>query len=107
MAFGESHGMAVIGHVLLWHQQTPEWVFAGEDGKPLDRETALRRLRAHIQAVAGRYRGRIRGWDVVNEAVNDDGTIRQTPWLEAIGEPPTRMDRWAASRIRPSPSSRL
>jgi len=78
--------MAVIGHVLLWHQQTPAWVFAGEDGKPLDRETALRRLGAHIQAVAGRYKGRIRGWDVVNEAVNDDGTMRQTPWLEAIGE---------------------
>jgi endo-1,4-beta-xylanase len=86
VALGEKHGMAVIGHVLLWHQQTPAWVFAGEDGKPLDRETALRRLGAHIQAVAGRYKGRIRGWDVVNEAVNDDGTMRQTPWLEAIGE---------------------
>jgi endo-1,4-beta-xylanase len=86
VAFGETHGLAVIGHVLLWHQQTPEWVFAGEDGKPLDRETALERLRAHIHAVAGRYKGRIRGWDVVNEAVNDDGTMRQTPWLEAIGE---------------------
>jgi endo-1,4-beta-xylanase len=86
VAFGEKHDMAVIGHVLLWHQQTPAWVFTGEDGKPLDRETALRRLRAHIQAVAGRYKGRIRGWDVVNEAVNDDGTMRQTPWLEAIGE---------------------
>jgi endo-1,4-beta-xylanase len=86
VAFGEKHGMAVIGHVLLWHQQTPDWVFAGEDEKPLGRETALRRLRAHIHAVAGRYRGRIKGWDVVNEAVNDDGTMRQTPWLEAIGE---------------------
>ncbi|MCG6924129.1 MAG: endo-1,4-beta-xylanase [Acidobacteria bacterium] len=86
VAFGEKHGMAVIGHVLLWHQQTPAWVFAGEGGKPLDRETALRRLRAHIQTVAGRYKGRIKGWDVVNEAVNDDGTLRQTPWLEAIGE---------------------
>jgi len=86
VAFGEKHGMAVIGHVLLWHQQTPEWVFAGEDGKPLDRATALGRLREHIHAVAGRYKGRIKGWDVVNEAVNDDGTTRQTPWLEAIGE---------------------
>ena len=86
VAFGETHGLAVIGHVLLWHQQTPEWVFAGEDGKPLDRETALGRLRTHIQKVAGRYRGRIKGWDVVNEAVNDDGTLRQTPWLESIGE---------------------
>jgi endo-1,4-beta-xylanase len=86
VAFGEKHGMAVIGHALLWHQQTPAWAFAGEAGKPLDRETALRRLRAHIQAVAGRYKGRIHGWDVVNEAVKDDGTMRQTPWLAAIGE---------------------
>jgi endo-1,4-beta-xylanase len=86
VAFAEKHGMAVIGHVLVWHQQTPDWVFAGEGGKPLDRGTALRRLRAHIQAVAGRYKGRIKGWDVVNEAVNDDGTLRRTPWLEAIGE---------------------
>jgi len=86
VAFAEKHGMAVIGHVLLWHQQTPSWVFAGESGKPLDRETALRRLRGHIQAVAGRYKGRIKGWDVVNEAVNDDGTMRKTPWRDAIGE---------------------
>jgi endo-1,4-beta-xylanase len=86
VAFAEKHNMAVIGHVLLWHQQTPAWVFEGEGGKPLGRETALRRLHEHIQAVAGRYRGRIHGWDVVNEAVNDDGTMRQTPWLEAIGE---------------------
>jgi endo-1,4-beta-xylanase len=86
VAFGEKHGMAVIGHVLLWHQQTPAWAFAGEGEKPLDRETALGRLRAHIQAVAGRYKGRIKGWDVVNEAVNDDGTMRRTAWLEAIGE---------------------
>jgi endo-1,4-beta-xylanase len=86
VALGERHGMAVIGHVLLWHQQTPGWVFEGEDGKPLDRETALGRLREHIQSVAGRYRGRIHGWDVVNEAVNDDGSMRKTPWLEAIGD---------------------
>jgi len=86
VAFAEKHGMAVIGHVLLWHQQTPAWVFAGEGGQPLDRETALRRLRSHIQTVAGRYKGRIRGWDVVNEAVEDDGAMRETPWREAIGD---------------------
>jgi endo-1,4-beta-xylanase len=83
---GRSHGMFVVGHVLLWHQQTPAWVFAGEAGKTLDRETALARLRDHIAAVAGRYRGRVDGWDVVNEALEEDGTLRKTPWLEAIGE---------------------
>lgn len=83
---GRSHGMFVVGHVLLWHQQTPAWVFAGEGGKKADRETLLARLRSHIATVVGRYRGRIGGWDVVNEALEEDGTLRRTPWLEAIGE---------------------
>jgi endo-1,4-beta-xylanase len=83
---GAAHGMFVVGHVLLWHQQTPAWVFAGEGGTPLDRETALQRLRAHITTVAGRYRGRVHAWDVVNEALEEDGTLRKTPWLAAIGE---------------------
>jgi endo-1,4-beta-xylanase len=83
---GRSRGMFVVGHVLLWHQQTPAWVFAGEGGKKLDRGTALARLRSHIATVVGRYKGRIGGWDVVNEALEDDGTLRKTPWFEAIGE---------------------
>jgi endo-1,4-beta-xylanase len=83
---GKSHGMFVVGHVLLWHQQTPAWVFAGEAGKKADRDTLLSRLRSHVAAVVGRYRGRIGGWDVVNEALEEDGTLRRTPWLEAIGE---------------------
>jgi endo-1,4-beta-xylanase len=78
--------MFVVGHVLLWHQQTPGWVFAGEAGASPDRQVMLSRLRAHILAVVGRYRGRIHGWDVVNEALEEDGTLRNTPWLAAIGE---------------------
>jgi endo-1,4-beta-xylanase len=86
VAFGQERGMFVVGHVLLWHQQTPAWVFAGKDGAKLDRETALARLRTHIETVVGRYRGKVHGWDVVNEALEEDGTLRRTPWLEAIGE---------------------
>ena len=85
VALGKQHGLAVIGHVLVWHQQTPAWVFAGQAGGRADRDTLLSRMRTHIQTVAGRYRGRIHGWDVVNEALDDDGTLRKTPWLEAIG----------------------
>jgi endo-1,4-beta-xylanase len=84
--FGQKNGMFVVGHVLLWHQQTPAWVFAGAAGKKLDRDTALGRLKTHIDSVVGRYKGRIGGWDVVNEALEEDGTLRKTPWLEAIGE---------------------
>jgi endo-1,4-beta-xylanase len=83
---GRSRGLFVVGHVLVWHQQTPAWVFAGEGGQPIDRATALARLKGHIDSVVGRYRGRIGGWDVVNEALEEDGTLRKTPWLTAIGE---------------------
>ncbi len=88
VAFGEKRGMAVIGHTLVWHSQTPAWVFAGKDGAPLDRETALARMREHILAVVGRYKGRIKGWDVVNEAISDDaqGTPRKSKWRDAIGD---------------------
>ena len=75
VAFGEERGMKIIGHTLVWHSQTPRWVFQGEDGNPPTRELMLERMREHIFTVAGRYKGRIHGWDVVNEALNDDGTL--------------------------------
>src|SRR5262245_42123221 len=71
--FGEKHGMFIVGHTLVWHNQTPRWVFEDEKGNPVDRETLLNRLREHIFTVVGRYKGRIKGWDVVNEALNQDG----------------------------------
>ena len=84
--FGEKHGMFIVGHTLVWHNQTPRWVFQDEKGNAVDRETLLSRLREHIFTVVGRYKGRIKGWDVVNEALNQDGTMRQSPWLKIIGE---------------------
>jgi endo-1,4-beta-xylanase len=84
--FGKKHGMVIIGHTLIWHSQTPDWVFRDAQGKPLTREALLERMRDHIQTVVGRYKGRIRGWDVVNEAVNESGELRQSPWMKIIGE---------------------
>ncbi|MGD0697827.1 MAG: endo-1,4-beta-xylanase [Terriglobia bacterium] len=86
VAFGEKNHMFIIGHTLVWHHQTPNWVFEDAKGNPVDRETLLKRMREHIQTVVGRYKGRVNGWDVVNEALNDDGTLGQTPWLKIIGE---------------------
>jgi endo-1,4-beta-xylanase len=86
VAFGEKHGMFIVGHCLIWHNQTPAWVFQEEDGRPIMRDALLKRMRDHIQIVAGRYKGRIGGWDVVNEALNEDGTMRQSPWYRIIGE---------------------
>ena len=86
VAFGEKNHMFIIGHTLVWHQQTPKWVFEDAKGNPLGREALLKRMREHIQTVVGRYKGRVNGWDVVNEALNDDGTLRQTALLKIIGE---------------------
>jgi endo-1,4-beta-xylanase len=84
--FGEKHGMFIVGHTLVWHNQTPRWVFEDEQGKPLSRDALLSRMREHIFTVVGRYKGRIKGWDVVNEALNQDGTMRPSPWFKIIGE---------------------
>ena len=83
---GEKYDMFIVGHVLVWHQQTPEWVFESESGERADRKKLLRRMRKHITAVAGRYSGRIDAWDVVNEAFDAEGNLRETPWLEIIGK---------------------
>jgi endo-1,4-beta-xylanase len=85
VAFGEKNGMFIVGHTLVWHSQTPRWVFTDADGKPLTRDALLARMREHIFKVVGRYKGRVHGWDVVNEALNEDGTLRQSPWMRIIG----------------------
>jgi len=85
VALGERYGAAVIGHTLVWHNQTPAWVFTDANGAPVSRDSLIARMHAHIAAVVGRYKGRIQGWDVVNEAVNEDGSLRQSPWLRIIG----------------------
>ncbi|MBN2009332.1 endo-1,4-beta-xylanase [candidate division KSB1 bacterium] len=86
VAFGEKHHMHVTGHTLLWFHQTPDWVFQDKSGNPLSREALLDRMKEHIFTVMGRYKGRIHGWDVVNEAIMKDGSFRQCKWLEIIGE---------------------
>jgi len=86
VAFGEKYHMFIIGHTLVWHSQTPRWVFEDDKHNAVDRDTLLGRMREHIDTVVGRYKGRIKGWDVVNEALNEDGTLRQSPWMKIIGE---------------------
>ena len=98
VAFGEQHHMLIVGHTLVWHNQTPGWVFQGANGRWLsgtnaaDRELLFQRMHDHIQTVVGRYKGRIKIWDVVNEALNDSrrlndtNVLRQTsPWVRVLG----------------------
>jgi endo-1,4-beta-xylanase len=84
--FGEKNNMFIIGHTLVWHSQTPKWVFSDSAGNDVSREELLKRMHDHIQAVVGRYKGKIKGWDVVNEALNEDGTLRKSPWMKIIGD---------------------
>ncbi len=83
--FGNHNDIKVIGHVLVWHEQTSPWMFAGQNGKAPSREEMLKRMHDYIYTVVGRYRGRVYGWDVVNEAFLDDGSVRESPWYKAIG----------------------
>ena len=86
VAFGEKNHMFIVGHNLVWHSQVPNWVFQDDQGKPLTRDALLKRMHDHIFTVVGRYKGRIQSWDVVNEALNEDGTLRQSKWSKIIGD---------------------
>lgn len=83
--FGEKNHMFIIGHTLIWHNQTPDWFFHDENGKPNTREAQIERMRSHIETVAGRYAGRVNAWDVVNEVIDNDGSYRPTKWVNSIG----------------------
>ena len=83
--FGEKHRMFIIGHTLVWHNQTPEWFFMDEDGKPNPPSAMKERMRSYIETVAGRYAGRVDAWDVVNEVIDNDGSYRPTTWVKGIG----------------------
>ena len=85
VAFGERHGMFIVGHTLVWHNQTPPWFFTDSAGNPNTPAAQAERLRQHIEVVAGRYKGRIHAWDVVNEVVGEDGDYRPTTWVRGIG----------------------
>ena len=88
VAFCGAHGIKTVGHTLVWHSQTNPWFFEGAD-----RALALERLRTHIHTLVGRFKGRMFGWDVVNEAINDGGdattaateNLRSSRWLQIVG----------------------
>lgn len=98
----QDNDIKVWGHTLLWHSQTGRWFFQpGADGQPVTRELAMARLKKHIMTVVGRYKGRVMGWDVVNEAIEDRGAgetenLRERSWYKAIGPDVLTMAfKWA------------
>lgn len=84
--FAEKHDLFMIGHTLIWHNQTPQWFFEDDDGNPNTRQAQIERMRSYIQTIAGRYAGRVDAWDVVNEVIDNDGSYRPTAWVKGIGD---------------------
>jgi len=84
--FGEKYNMFITGHCLIWHSQAPRWFFTDSDGKEVSREVLIERMKKHIFTVVGRYKGKVKGWDVVNEALEDDGSYRKSKFYQIIGE---------------------
>lgn len=84
--FAVRNQMHMVGHTLVWHSQVPAKIFLDSKGQPLQREALLKIMEDHIATLVGRYKGKIATWDVVNEAVEDDGKMRQSAWLKGIGE---------------------
>lgn len=84
--FGEQNNMFITGHTLIWHSQAPGWFFTDDKGIDVSKEVLIERMRNHITTVVSRYKGRIKGWDVVNEAILDDGSWRDSKFYKIIGE---------------------
>ncbi|MFS0860645.1 endo-1,4-beta-xylanase [Paenibacillus taichungensis] len=86
-------GLDLHGHVLVWHAQSPTWLYTAESGKPLSREAALTNLKTHVKTVVEHFGDQVISWDVVNEAMNDNpanpedwkNALRNSGWLQAIG----------------------
>jgi endo-1,4-beta-xylanase len=81
VTFAESNGMKVRGHNLAWYSQLPSWISSGT----WSADTAKTLLNDHITAVVSHYKGHVMEWDVVNEALNDDGSMRPGFWFDHIG----------------------
>lgn len=86
VSFGEKNGMAVIGHCLIWHSQLAPWFCVDEKGNNVTPEVLKQRMKNHITTIITRYKGRIKGWDVVNEAILEDGSYRKSKFYEILGE---------------------
>ena len=82
VSFANQHNLLVRGHTLVWTNQLPEWLTEGQ----WTREQLISILHEHITTMVTRYRGQVYAWDVVNEAVANDGSIAvDNYWYQGIG----------------------
>lgn len=102
--FGTKNNMYIQGHVLVWHSQVPRNLFVDDSGKQVNKTVLLKRMENHISTLVDRYKGRINGWDVVNESITPEG-FRKSKWFEIIGA--EFMERAFHLAHEADPSARL
>lgn len=83
--YAQHNHLTVIGHCLVWHSQPPRWIFTDRKGRPVSRKVLISRMRKHVRTVVTHFKGKVHGWDVVNEAIEDDGSFRKSPYYNIIG----------------------
>jgi endo-1,4-beta-xylanase len=96
VAYGKKNKMFVVGHTLVWHSQLAPFI-----NNRISKDSFKLYMINHINTVAKRYAGKVQSWDVVNEALNEDGTLRQSIYLEKIGEDYIRMAFELAAKADP------
>src|SRR5579859_1590693 len=101
VAFAQAHQMQVRGHNLVWYTDLPAWLTRGT----FTRDQLITILRNHIITEVTRYRGQVNIWDVVNEAVGDNGALRDSIWLRGIG--PQYIDMAFQWAHQANPQARL
>ncbi|WP_372662530.1 endo-1,4-beta-xylanase [Cohnella sp.] len=88
--FAMANGIAFRGHTLIWHSQTPNWVFHDDKGNLVSKEVLFQRMKKHIETVVGRYKGKVYAWDVVNEVIEpgdkQPNGLRNSLWYQIAGE---------------------
>lgn len=100
--YGTENNMALVGHTLFWHSQTPDWVFQDDDGNDLTREALLSRMRERATLMAERWGDKIEYWDVVNESIEGDGSWRKSKFQQIIGDDFTEQGFRIAAEVLPA-----
>ena len=87
----ERNGQVLTGHCLVWHSQAPKWFFHDAEGNEVSRDVLIDRMKTHVQTVVKHFKGKVHGLDVVNEAILDDGRMRESYYYKIIGPEFIRM----------------